>query len=1241
MTTMLNARTNALATTTLPTALRRFAIATLLLAGLLCAQRSAADSLGGATGISLTPINDTPAAISARPDADIALSVSKQRDGQGLPGETVDWTVSGPGDATLSPEHASTSAKTSTGVAGTASTVFHAKTPGQYVVIATSQKNPGCLGDGCAAYISTRFNLDVTEAAPSGGGGSGADKHTTAVVVAAVVAGAAIIAAANNGGHEHEQTSTPPPPVTHALNVVSGNGQSAAANAALTIPLVVNASNNNVGAASVVILWTASGGATLHATQSFTDANGNASVRVDDVGPGPGPVTVTATRSDDPSASATFTINVITPDLQLVSGNNQTGFTSTQVANPLVVEALLGGSPQSNVPMTWAVASGDASIVSVSNGGHSDASGLSSAVVHFGATPGPVTITATRNDGSGLSQSFMLTSILVRTLEMVSGDNQSGAPNQALAEPLVVHATTNDADASGVTINWTASNGATLSSSSTVTDGSGQASVTIINMGSSLGPVIVTATRADDLSATVQFRENINAPTLSVVSGDNQVGLIGTAATATLDVELEDGGGVPMVGQTVNWSVVSGSATLASSTAVTDSNGYAPVSFTYGSAAGPIVFQASAFGGVATVQMHATAATADSLTKISGDAQAGAPGTSLPSPLTVQITPPAGATVLSGVPIQFTVISGSASVSNSSVLTDASGQAGTTLNLGLTPGPVTVLAQVSGGGPSATFTETVTGTLVSGDLTIVSGDSQTIAPNSASAPLVVQLKGNGTPLVGQTIDWSSSGGTLSASSTTTDANGKAQITLTPTAAGTVTVTASFPGYAQYTAASVQFTENTTLATIPGLTTNDQQVGAALDSACSTLQSTPNPTQQQLDLLNQCLALNASSGVSQSTVARAIDQMNPKVAETQAATAHTAVNAQFVNVAGRLSALRGGAHGANFGGLAFVDANGSLPLYDVGQAVLGLDDKSKQDSDSGFSRWGFFGSGTIGRESGDARNATPGYDLNVHGLTFGVDYRFTDQFVFGGAVGWTHQGTNLDGGVGSLKMDGWSLTAYGTWYQKNNWYLDGSVNWSHNNFDSKRAIVYTLPLPGGGSTSVNQLATASSGGSGFAGSLTFGRDFNSGAWNYGLYGKLQYSHQDFDAFSESTLSGVAGSGLGLHVGSRTENSSNTVLGGKIDYTRSTSWGVFIPHAEFEWQHDFHSDPSAFTAFFLDDPTATPILIRGDKLDVNYFRLGVGASFVFTQGRSGFILYNRSIGRSGITQDTLNIGFRMEF
>ena len=126
-----------------------------------------------------------------------------------------------------------------------------------------------------------------------------------------------------------------------------------------------------------------------------------------------------------------------------------------------------------------------------------------------------------------------------------------------------------------------------------------------------------------------------------------------------------------------------------------------------------------------------------------------------------------------------------------------------------------------------------------------------------------------------------------------------------------------------------------------------------------------------------------------------------------------------------------------------------------------------------------------------------------------------------------------------------------------------------------------------------------------------------------------------------LAGEADGANGLRVDSRTVTQVDSVLGGKIDYTQSTGWGVVVPHAEAEWQHEFRSNPNAFRAFFVDDPSGTPVLVQGVPIDTDFFKLGLGMSFVFPKGRSGFILYDRTIGRSGITEYNLSLGFRMEF
>ncbi len=1177
----------------------------------------------------LSPSDPDASSLSTRTGADLPLQVVKRVDGRGIVGQRVEWTATGPGKVELAPAHSLTLAKSTTAEAGTAGTVFHASVPGDYVVTASTQKNPGCTGARCARWVSTRFAVNVAQADAAAAGGAsdaGHDGHLAAA--AALVGGALAVVAASSHGSDRNVA-----PLARDLIAVSGDGQSAGANLRLADPLTVRATGGGTSVPGVQVNWSASGGAVLSGSTSTTDGNGLASIRVSSVGPGPGQVTITASRADLPSATVKFTATILQPGLTIVSGDGQSGIPNS-LSKPLVVEALLGSGPQQDVPIRWAVTGGDATIASVSNNQRTNVNGRSSAIVDFGTTQGPVQVTATRTD-VGLSQTFSLNLAISHSLTIVGGNAQAACPLQALPQGLAVRTLTNNAPAAGVTVNWLASGSTVLSNASTVSGVNGIARVRVTNIGrvyvGTPTSVTITASRADDATATATFVEPIAASTMSIVGGNNQQGTVG-GVSGWMTVELRDGCGNPIANEPVSWSISPGAATLSATLTNTNAAGQAQVRVNYGNQPQTVTVQASALGGTVNSAFNASAS-ASGGNIVGGNNQTGQPGVTLPTPLSVNVQPP-----IAGIPVSFVVTSGSATVIGSPTVTDASGNASAQLQLGFTPGPVTVNAIV-GGTTIASFSATVSSGTPSG-LSIVSGNNQQIAPSVASQPLVVQLTANNSPLQGMSIDWSTSSGTLSANSSTTDSKGQASITLTPSGTGPITVTATFPGQTPYPSAQITFTENTALAAEVAVSTNDASVAHALDDACTALQNMPDRTSQQQDMLNQCLALTEAGTDNQNAVAEAIHQMIPAVAEAQTATATSATTTQFNNLAGRMQALRGGAHGVSFAGLAFGNDTGSLSLGDLGSALLGAAD-DKKEAGSGFSRWGFFGSGQIQRQNASAQAATPGYSFGSNGVTFGVDYRVNDGLVVGGALGYTHQSTTLDAGQGDMSMNGWSFSGYATWYNKSDWYIDSSLTWSSNNFDARRAIVYVLPLPGGASAIVNQIASSSSGGNDFAGSVSFGRDFHDKALAYGFYGKLQYDHSSFDGFQERLNAGAPGSGLGLRVDARSTTSIASVLGAKIDYNISKNWGVLVPHAEVEWQHEFRTNPNTFTAYFLNDPTNTPILIRGDDADSNFFRIGAGLSFVFTQGRSAFLLYDRTVGQRGITAYNLSFGFRLEF
>jgi uncharacterized protein with beta-barrel porin domain len=1200
-----------------------------LLMGIALLAPPAFAQADASANVTLEALEAPDGPLAATAGEDLELATVLRRDGEPLAAARVEWSAEGPDGVSFSPDRSTTTAATDADGAGIARTRFRASEPGRYSVRAAHRVVPDCATD--CAWAETRFVVEVAPAAMASDR-DGSRMGAKTIGALAALGGAAILLSSDGGGSDGDGDDGGSGAAGQTLAINTGNGQSALPNQPLPVLLSVRASNDGRDAAGVTVNWTASGGATLSASSTTTNSFGLTGVFVTSVGPGPAPIVITATRADS-GASVTFTAIVLTPELVMVSGNGQSAPTDTTVPQPLVVRALLGGSPHAGVTINWAVTSGDATIASVSNGGVTDANGLSSATIDLGPTPGTVTVTATRADFPGVSQTFTINATLTRTLTIVSGDNQTAPPNAPLPAPLVVNAQNNGNPIAGVTINWSASGGATLASATSVTDAAGNASNTVTSTGPGPAPIQVFAVRADDATANVTFDANILPPQLSIVSGNGQTGFVNSPGAAVMEVLLVDGANQPVAGQVINWQVIGGSGSVTSFTSTTDALGHATMSFNYGPSPGTLNIRASAYGGAQSVIFSHTVQGPSGGTASGGNGQSGAPGSTLPNPLTVTITAPAGVTDLSGVTVFWSVISGSATVSPTSSVTDASGQASTNVTLGLTPGPVVVRATISGDG-TVDFNLTVTGTLVGTTLTIVSGDGQTLATGAQSGPMVVELKDGATPLSGMTITWSTTNGSMTSFSTVTGADGRATNTVTPNAGGAFTVTASFAAVAQYTASSTSFNHNATIASIASLDTDEVAMAEALDNACAELQGSGTLTPEEQDLLDQCLALAAASGGSPGLVAEALTEMLPDVAETQAQTGQTAVNAQFDNLKGRLVALRSGQTGNSFSGLALVGSGGSVPLFGLVQSLL-ADEEPAAEEDAGFSRWGVFASGSIGRGENEPGDNVPSYDYDINGLTLGVDYRKTDNLVIGAAVGYTSQDTDLADDQGTVEMRGFSVSGYASWYLKDSWYVDGVVSLGRNDFDNRRRITYVLP----GSV-VDTEARADFGGSDRSVTLTFGRDFAKAAWGGGVYGRMFYSRLGFDEFEEEVEDGN-GEGLGLRVESRTVTALSTVLGGKVSYTHSADWGVLIPLAQLEWQKEHKSDPELFRAFLIDDPTGTPILITGEPLDSSFFRVGVGLSLVLTGGRSGFVLYERMLARDGMEMDNLSLGFRMEF
>ncbi len=172
------------------------------------------------------------------------------------------------------------------------------------------------------------------------------------------------------------------------------------------------------------------------------------------------------------------------------------------------------------------------------------------------------------------------------------------------------------------------------------------------------------------------------------------------------------------------------------------------------------------------------------------NAQTGVVGTALAQPVAVIVADQNGAP-LAGATVNWAVTAGGGSVASATSVTDASGNATVVWTLGQTVGTDTLTASIAGGA-NAIITATATAGTASA-VHVTSADTLTVTAGTTTAPLVVKVVDQfGNPISGATVTWAvTGGGTLSATTSTTDATGSTQVTLTTAATpGSYTVTAS-------------------------------------------------------------------------------------------------------------------------------------------------------------------------------------------------------------------------------------------------------------------------------------------------------------------------------------------------------------------------------------------------------------------------------------------------------------------
>jgi plastocyanin len=179
-----------------------------------------------------------------------------------------------------------------------------------------------------------------------------------------------------------------------------------------------------------------------------------------------------------------------------------------------------------------------------------------------------------------------------------SGDAQTATVGHELANPFRIVVTRAGVPEPGATVTWqTSVPGAVLSPATSATDALGLAG-TVLKLGPAAGAQSVQVS-VGGAGSGVAFAATAvaDAPSkLRLLTSGRVSGAVNTTLALALESKVEDRFGNAVGGVTVNWRVISGSASVAPATSVSGANGVASTTLTFGSVPGPIQIETSSQG---------------------------------------------------------------------------------------------------------------------------------------------------------------------------------------------------------------------------------------------------------------------------------------------------------------------------------------------------------------------------------------------------------------------------------------------------------------------------------------------------------------------------------------------------------------------------------------------------------------------------------------------------------------------
>lgn len=368
------------------------------------------------------------------------------------------------------------------------------------------------------------------------------------------------------------------------------------------------------------------------------------------------------------------------------------------------------------------------------------------------------------------------------------------------------------------------------------------------------------------------------------------------------------------------------------------------------------------------------------------------------------------------------------------------------------------------------------------------------------------------------------------------------------------------------------------------------------------------------------------------IINAMEEITPNEVVGQSTSASEMITSQFRNIDSRLSQLRGGGGaGLNVSGLNGRYGNESIPLGMLAYLNQSEEEQQNVSNINDFvSPWGFFVNGTISMGERDATGRELGFDFDTYGLTAGVDYRFSSSKVAGVALGYANFDSEIEDEA-EMKSTGFTLTGYGSFYIKDNFYVDGRISYGNPDFEQSRRIKFDLD-----NISIDRVATGKTDANQYSFAMSMGYHFNKNAWNITPNASVRYVRTSIDAFEET-----GAGGFNFAIANQEVKSMVWSLGTSVSKAISLKNGIISPQFDINLSRETENDGGLLEARFISAPDDEIFYIETDDPDRTYGSAGLGLVFIGANGKQAYINYRSIFGLDGFTRGTINLGARFEF